>query len=59
MSYYSDRVKAMRTIRKMFSDGHDLETVRNFIIDNFGFSKKFVNEYYDNLIDRGFVKVKK
>lgn len=56
MSYYESRKDALDDIRTLAKEGNSLEDIQFHILEQYGFSKKFVEEYYNELKERGFLK---
>jgi len=56
MNYYDQKTKALEQIKSMADQNVSIEDIRFFIYESYGFSEKFVNKYYDELLTRGFIK---
>ena len=56
MDYYKQKLIANEKIKHLAEEGVVFEDIVFFIYEEFGFSEKFVRNYYDELLVRGFVK---
>ena len=59
MDYYKLKKQASANIKKLAGEGVTYEDIVFFIFEEYGLSEKFVQNYYDELLARGFVKKKK
>lgn len=57
MSYYEEKKKALLNIRSLAEQGMSLQDIKFYIFENYGFGDKMVEQYYNELLERGFIKL--
>lgn len=56
MGYYEDKRKAYAIIRKLAEEGWKIADIQFYILEKFGYSAKFCEDYYNQLVERGHLK---
>lgn len=56
MSYYDDKLRMQKDIRKLIEQKETLEDIEFYILTKYGFGEKVVRKYYEKLKQRGKIK---